>query len=75
MRRASPHSAAVRVLPRAFVTNYWSKEFLEAGKNRMAGDAARQATAPEVKELQSEALALKEIVTELALESRLLKKA
>ena len=27
----------------------WSKEFLEAGKQRLAGDTARQATSPEVK--------------------------
>ena len=32
----------------------WSKEFLEAGKQRLAGDTARQATSPEVKELRSE---------------------
>ncbi|GER08707.1 hypothetical protein GCM10007972_27250 [Iodidimonas muriae] len=36
----------------------WSKEFLEAGKRRLSGDAARQATSPEVKELRSEATAL-----------------
>ena len=53
----------------------WSKEFLEAGKNRLAGDTARQATSPEVKELRSEALALKEVVAELMLENRLLKKS
>ena len=53
----------------------WSKEFLEAGKNRLAGDAARQATTHGVKELRSEALALKEVVAELTLENRLLKKA
>jgi len=52
----------------------WSKEFLEAGKNRLAGDTTRQATAPEVKELRSEALVLKEVVAELTLENRLLKK-
>ena len=38
----------------------WSKEFLEAGKRQLSGDTARQATAPEVKELRSEASALKE---------------
>ena len=32
----------------------WSKEFLEAGKRRLAGDTARQATSPEVKELRAE---------------------
>lgn len=53
----------------------WSKEFLEAGKSRLAGDTARQATAPEVKELRSEAAALKEVVAELMLENRLLKKS
>ena len=37
----------------------WSKEFLEAGRRRLPGDTARQATAPEVKELRSEAAALK----------------
>ncbi len=30
----------------------WSREFLEAGKQRLAGDTARQATSPEVKELR-----------------------
>jgi transposase len=53
----------------------WSKEFLEAGKNRLSGDTARQATSPEVKELRSESAALKEVVAELTLENRLLKKA
>ena len=53
----------------------WSKEFLEAGKRQLTGDAARQATAPEVKELRSEALSLKECVAELTLENRLLKKS
>ena len=53
----------------------WSKEFLEAGKIRLAGDTARQATSPEVKELRSESAALKEVVAELTLENRLLKKA
>ena len=52
----------------------WSKEFLEAGKRQLSGDTARQATAPEVKELRSEALSLKECVAELTLENRLLKK-
>ncbi len=53
----------------------WSKEFLEAGKRRLAGDTSRQATAPEVKELRSEASALKEAVADLTLENRLLKKS
>ena len=53
----------------------WSKEFLEAGKRELSGDTARQATAPEVKELRSEASALKECVADLTLENRLLKKS
>ena len=53
----------------------WSKEFLEAGKNRLAGDTARQASSPEVKELRSQSSALKEVVAELTLENRLLKKS
>ena len=52
----------------------WSKEFLEAGKKRLAGDTARQATSPEVKELRAEAAALKEVLADLTLENRLLKK-
>ena len=53
----------------------WSKEFLEAGKKRLAGDTARQAKSPEVKDLRAEASALKEAVADLTLENRLLKKS
>ena len=53
----------------------WSKEFLEAGKKRLAGDTARAATTQEVKDLRREASALKEVVAELVLENRLLKKS
>lgn len=53
----------------------WSKESLEAGKKRLAGDTARAATSDEVKELRQEASALKEVVAELMLENRLLKKS
>jgi transposase len=53
----------------------WSKEFLEAGKRRLAGDTARAATSSEVKDLRQEARALKELVAEQALELRLLKKS
>jgi transposase len=53
----------------------WSKEFLEAGKKRLAGDTARSATSDEVKDLRREASALKEVVAELMLENRLLKKS
>src|SRR3954468_1247102 len=53
----------------------WSKEFLEAGKRRLAGDTARAATTDEVKDLRREASALKECVADLTLENRLLKKS
>ena len=53
----------------------WSKEFLEAGKRRLAGDTARAATSSEVKDLRREARELKEVVAEQALELRLLKKS
>jgi transposase len=53
----------------------WSKEFLEAGKKRLAGDTARAATSDEVRDLRREASALKEVVAELVLENRLLKKS
>lgn len=52
----------------------WSKEFLEAGKRRLAGDTARAATSSEVKDLRRQAQELKEVVAEQALELRLLKK-
>jgi transposase len=53
----------------------WSKEFLEAGKKRLAGDTAREATSDEVKGLRTEAQQLKELLAELLLENRLLKKS
>ena len=52
-----------------------SKEFLEAGKRRLAGDTARAATSSEVTDLRQEARQLKEVVAEQALELRLLKKS
>ena len=52
----------------------WSKEFLEAGKKRLAGDTAREATSDEVKELKAEARQLKETLAEVLIENRLLKK-
>ena len=53
----------------------WSKDFLEASKKRLAGDAVREATSDEVKGLRSESQALKETLAELMLEKRLLKKS
>ena len=53
----------------------WSKEFLEAGKKRLAGDTSRAATTDEVKDLRREARDLKEVVAEQTLEIRLFKKS
>jgi transposase len=53
----------------------WSKDFLEAGKKRLAGDTAREATSCEVGDLRSENEQLKQLVAELSLKNRLLKKS
>ena len=53
----------------------WSKDFLEAGKKRLSGDTARQATSSEVVSLKREARDLKEVLAETLLENRLLKKS
>ena len=53
----------------------WSKEFLEAGRKRLAGDIEREATSDEVKTLREEAVQLKEALAEAMLENRLLKKS
>ncbi len=53
----------------------WSKEFLEAGKKRLAGDTERAATTDEVKTLKRETRDLKEALAEQMLENRLLKKS
>ena len=53
----------------------WSKEFMEAGKRRLAGDTARAASSDDVKGLRQEASALKEVLADLMLENRLLKKS
>ena len=53
----------------------WSKEFLEAGKKRLTGDVAREASSDEVKDLRAEARQLKEALAEITVENRLLKKS
>jgi transposase len=53
----------------------WSKDFLEAGKKRLAGDTARDATSGEVKDIRAELRQLKEALAETLLENRLLKKS
>ena len=53
----------------------WSKEFLESGKKRLLGDTRREATSIEVKELREENEQLKQLVAELSLKNRVLKKS
>ena len=53
----------------------WTKEFLEAGKERLTGNTKRQAGRKEVKNLRTENGHLKQLVADLALRNRLLKKS
>jgi transposase len=53
----------------------WSKDFMDAGKRRLAGDTSRAANTDEVRDLRREARDLKEVVAEQMLEMRLLKKS
>ena len=53
----------------------WSKEFLEAGKQRLVGDTKRDADSQEVEEMRSENEQLKAVVAELTLKNRILKKS
>jgi transposase len=53
----------------------WSKEFLEAGKLRLQGDTKRQASSDEVDDLRRENEQLKQVVAELVLKNRVLKKS
>lgn len=53
----------------------WSKEFMEAGKARLAGNTKRQATSGEVDDLRQENEQLKQAVAELLLQNRVLKKS
>jgi len=52
----------------------WSKEFLEAGKRRLAGNSKREATSSEVSHLKQENSHLKQLVADLSLKNRYLKK-
>jgi transposase len=58
------------------LANYykWSKDFMEAGKRRLSGDTMREANTTEVQSLKGENSSLKELVAELSLENRFLKK-
>ena len=53
----------------------WSKDFLEAGKRRLAGDTVREANTDEVVGLKKENKDLKQAVAELYLRNDWLKKS
>ncbi len=53
----------------------WSKEFLEAGKQRLSGNTKRQADSDDVSAMKRENSQLKQLVAELALKNRVLKKS
>ena len=53
----------------------WSKDFLEAGKRRLLGDTQREATSTEVTDIKQENDRLKQLVAELSLKNRVLKKS
>ena len=53
----------------------WSKTFLQAGKRRLKGDTIREANSDEVTELRRENDQLKQLVAELNLKNRVLKKS
>lgn len=53
----------------------WSKDFLEAGKKRLQGDTIREANSNEVSTMRQENGQLKELVAELLLKNRVLKKS
>lgn len=53
----------------------WSKAFLEAGKRRLQGDTVREASSNEVTDLRKENEQLKQLVAEVSLKNRVLKKS
>jgi transposase len=53
----------------------WSKGFLEAGKRQLQGDTVREASSDEVSELRKENEQLKQVVAEITLQNRVLKKS
>ena len=53
----------------------WNKEFLEAGKKRLASDTSREATSDEVAELKKENQRLKVMIADLVLRYDIVKKS
>ena len=60
------------IKPGAFYA--WTKDFMEAGKERLTRDAARDATRQEIDEIKRENVELKQLVADLSLEAYRLKK-
>lgn len=52
----------------------WTKDFMEAGKERLTRDTVRDATRYEITELKRESMDLKQLVADLSLEVYRLKK-
>ena len=52
----------------------WTKDFMEAGKERLTRDAARDATRQEIEQIKRENTELKHLVADLSLEAYRLKK-
>jgi transposase len=57
------------------IYDQWLKDFMEAGKGRLRGDAKREATSNEVQDLRQENERLKLLVADLSLENLTLKKS
>lgn len=70
---APPRNSFAELCRREGIYYKWSKDFMEAGKRRLASDTARAATTDEVKDLRRETRDQKEVVAEQTLELRLLK--
>ena len=60
------------IKPNSFYS--WTKDFLEAGKQRLSRDTLRDATQQEIEQLKRENTDLKQLVAELSLEAFRLKK-
>jgi transposase len=60
------------IKPNSFYS--WTKDFLEAGKQRLSRDTLRDATQQEIEQLKREKAELKQLVAELSLEAFRLKK-
>jgi transposase len=53
----------------------WTKDFMEAGKERLTRDAVRDATRQEIDEIKRENARLKKLVADLSLDNAILKEA